>query len=684
MRLAGAVVDPGLEAIDNHDDRAKLHEEIGRLAQAFRNPLILCYFDGLTQEQAAAQLRCPLGTIQSRLARGRAKLKARLEKRDAGFGVAFAGENLSKLQACPVPSAWADATVRLAVQYAHGDGLAIAGAGAAAVTLAEEIVRAAVMTKVSVAAVMIAFAFILVSGAAAWAMHGRKPHSPDVAANMVLQPAIAEPENVQDDPPPSVEFVTRRIRGTVRDQGGRPLAKAWIGRHVEMSDDHWEIIEPLESVRERSQPFRDVGGTIVPAGRLAKYFELRDPDGTWRPLHPRDVRRYDRQRKLPFSLPSLETMKAIKSGLEVFEVRTRTGRLEMAALEFLRPAARTDSQGRFLVEASLDTARATEIHFASADFSQEAVKVVRAADAETPIEVTLTTVRPVRAQVTVTPGNQAKEDIQWRVFTVDKTAGELDFLPIISAKGAFWDMGYLSAPEVNGDGAPSRQLEMRLPRGQYKIDFSSDTLDRIVDIDVPEGNRAFELSHINLQQSAWFKMLGKPAADIAADDLDGNPVSLADTRGNVTVLVLWSTKNESARQTIAYLVEVQKRFKVQPLAILALHDASLNSIADLKQALARVCKPDASEMPIRFLLDRTPITNAAGGFLRRSGKIRSGQTADIYERWSPTTAFVIDKNGRLDHAIGVGVVPNCSISIGRNGDIVRGYPAQMRTSPVSS
>ncbi len=45
----------------------ELHEEVDRLPQKYRVPLILCYLEGLTYEQAAAHLRCPVRTIQSRL-----------------------------------------------------------------------------------------------------------------------------------------------------------------------------------------------------------------------------------------------------------------------------------------------------------------------------------------------------------------------------------------------------------------------------------------------------------------------------------------------------------------------------------------------------------------------------------------------------------------------------------------
>lgn len=50
---------------------AILDEEIARLARAFSAPIVLCALEGLTHEQAAERLRCPVGTIRSRLARGR-------------------------------------------------------------------------------------------------------------------------------------------------------------------------------------------------------------------------------------------------------------------------------------------------------------------------------------------------------------------------------------------------------------------------------------------------------------------------------------------------------------------------------------------------------------------------------------------------------------------------------------
>src|SRR4051794_30177035 len=48
-----------------------LDQELNRLPEKYRVPLVLCYLNERTHEQAAAELRWPVGTVRSRLARGR-------------------------------------------------------------------------------------------------------------------------------------------------------------------------------------------------------------------------------------------------------------------------------------------------------------------------------------------------------------------------------------------------------------------------------------------------------------------------------------------------------------------------------------------------------------------------------------------------------------------------------------
>ena len=58
-----------------------VQEEVRRLPEKYRAVVVLCYWEGLTQEQAAAQLGCPIGTVRSRLARARDLLRRRLTRR---------------------------------------------------------------------------------------------------------------------------------------------------------------------------------------------------------------------------------------------------------------------------------------------------------------------------------------------------------------------------------------------------------------------------------------------------------------------------------------------------------------------------------------------------------------------------------------------------------------------------
>ena len=51
------------------DVRLLLHQEVDRLPEKYRIPLILCYFENLSHEQAAQRLHWPVGTVRSRLAR---------------------------------------------------------------------------------------------------------------------------------------------------------------------------------------------------------------------------------------------------------------------------------------------------------------------------------------------------------------------------------------------------------------------------------------------------------------------------------------------------------------------------------------------------------------------------------------------------------------------------------------
>jgi len=68
-----------------------LDQELSRLPEKYRAPIVLCYLKEQTHDQAAAELRWPVGTVRSRLARGRELLKERLTRRGCSPATAMLG-----------------------------------------------------------------------------------------------------------------------------------------------------------------------------------------------------------------------------------------------------------------------------------------------------------------------------------------------------------------------------------------------------------------------------------------------------------------------------------------------------------------------------------------------------------------------------------------------------------------
>jgi RNA polymerase sigma factor (sigma-70 family) len=110
------------------DLRPVLHEEVNRLPEVYRNAVVLCYLEGRTNEEAAALLRWPVGTVKGRLSRARVLLRSRLSRRGVALTAALLMARLSPeaVSAEVVPSDLSGTTVRAVVALARegSDGLA--------------------------------------------------------------------------------------------------------------------------------------------------------------------------------------------------------------------------------------------------------------------------------------------------------------------------------------------------------------------------------------------------------------------------------------------------------------------------------------------------------------------------------------------------------------------------------
>ena len=147
---------------DSTELRTVLDEELARLPAKYRDPLVLCYLEGLTHDEAANQLDCPVGTVRSRLAGGRDRLRGRLTRRGFAPG-ALAILGPSPLPVAVVSRALLVATARLVLTGGSGKV-----ASSAALVLAQGVLTSMFLAKVqTITVATLAVAATLTAGSVA-------------------------------------------------------------------------------------------------------------------------------------------------------------------------------------------------------------------------------------------------------------------------------------------------------------------------------------------------------------------------------------------------------------------------------------------------------------------------------------------------------------------------------------
>jgi hypothetical protein len=125
-----------------------LAEELDRLPERYRMPVLLCELEGLPRQEASRRLGIPEGTLSSRLARARLLLRDRFFRRGLfGTSVCLTSVMANEARALTVPFALAESVTSVATRVAAG--FSLAGLVSSSVnSLTEEVLKAMMYAKI--------------------------------------------------------------------------------------------------------------------------------------------------------------------------------------------------------------------------------------------------------------------------------------------------------------------------------------------------------------------------------------------------------------------------------------------------------------------------------------------------------------------------------------------------------
>ncbi len=222
IRLNRIETTDGLEAAAPADSEGDanalaLHEELDRLPERLRRPVVCCYLEGLTHERAAERLGCPVGTVRSRLARARALLHRRLSIRGIAPSVAPLEVLLSSSTSIDPPLRLIHQTMRL-VASSHTHWPEAGVASASLLSLVNGVVR---MMNLKKALVVLSLA-LPVGGVVAVGVAQAYQQAAGERDKIVVEGKtyVAEPEGPKTFP---MTYYVGDLLGVPKDDLGQPL-----------------------------------------------------------------------------------------------------------------------------------------------------------------------------------------------------------------------------------------------------------------------------------------------------------------------------------------------------------------------------------------------------------------------------------------------------------------------------
>jgi RNA polymerase sigma factor (sigma-70 family) len=271
------VGDP-LEEVTGRELLTVLDEELQRLPERYRAPLVLCYLNGHTRDEAAHELGWSLGTLKRRLEQGKARLRTRLARRGLALSAALLATSLAQQTAKAVPAS----LVRAASGAAGAATSGLTGLASYPAALAEAVLHASAMTRLKHVAALLLLLGVLGSGVAAltarlWPANAELVADTDrAAAGQQKRAPGSRPqpraEAAAADGKASTEDNGRKqtVTGRVVDDTGHALAHADVAvlGELVLPTDHpaWRLVPLAQGKSDHDGRFR----LIVPRQPAAR------------------------------------------------------------------------------------------------------------------------------------------------------------------------------------------------------------------------------------------------------------------------------------------------------------------------------------------------------------------------------------------------------------------------------
>jgi RNA polymerase sigma factor (sigma-70 family) len=262
-----------------------LDEELSRLPERYRWPVVLCCLAGKTQEQAARELGWPPGSMSRWLTRGKEMLRHRLVRRGVAVSAPLLGAALNGLSAEAAPALpLAASTAKAAVGWAAGQTAGLVSARVAALT--EGAVRTLVVTKMSLTKVLLLLVGLTATGAGVLAYQKAGPGDgpPQPGAGLPgLRGVVPEAPGPGAEGPPSGVGIGAPPAGVPEgapDEDRVPKSefiKAEIT--ILMDESGKQIAPPVELTLTDAQRIAVLAGYFPEMGQGKK----GDPAGAWKP-----------------------------------------------------------------------------------------------------------------------------------------------------------------------------------------------------------------------------------------------------------------------------------------------------------------------------------------------------------------------------------------------------------------